>query len=208
METRIFASNDLDEHIIRQLKADGAMFTNWGVGTKVITGGEQPALGGVYKLSAIRAPGGEWQPRVKVSGDAIKTSLPGNPQVRRFIGSNGRYLCDAMYDHGLGIADGARIIHPMEPDHEFITPAGTNYEDMLKPLFLKDKGFVGDDLPLLEIQKRMLEETARFEPSMFHVTPPGSDRKAHYSYKVGLEERLYELRRELIRAARGLAEVA
>ena len=57
------ASNELDEYLIRDLKQQGAKITIWGVGTNLVTGKEQPALDGVYKLSAIRDEKGIWKYR-------------------------------------------------------------------------------------------------------------------------------------------------
>ncbi|HUL79764.1 MAG TPA: nicotinate phosphoribosyltransferase, partial [Vicinamibacteria bacterium] len=71
---RILASNDLDEHLIASLKEQGARIDVWGVGTRLVTGGGQAALDGVYKLGAVRPPGRPWQHRVKVSEQAAKTS--------------------------------------------------------------------------------------------------------------------------------------
>ena len=83
-EAKIIASNDLDEHTITRLKNEGAAIDIWGVGTKLVTAYDQPALGGVYKLSALRPKGTEtWLPKMKLSEDPIKRSLPGILQVRR-----------------------------------------------------------------------------------------------------------------------------
>ena len=75
----IVASNDLDEHVIASLKEQGAAITVWGVGTRLVTGGEEPALGGVYKLGAVRRPGEEWQHRLKISEQAIEDHQPRGP---------------------------------------------------------------------------------------------------------------------------------
>ncbi len=66
-EAVIVASNELDETIISELKRQGAKITVWGVGTNLVTSKDQPALDGVYKLSAIRDPGGAWVYKLKLS---------------------------------------------------------------------------------------------------------------------------------------------
>jgi nicotinate phosphoribosyltransferase len=96
-QAAVVASNELDEHIISSLHQQGAKVVIWGVGTSLVAGQDQPALGGVYKLSAVRNPGGEWEPRVKVSDQTAKVSTPGLLQIRRFI-EGGRFTADMIYD--------------------------------------------------------------------------------------------------------------
>ncbi len=100
-QTAIVASNDLDEHLIESLKNQGAAIGIWGVGTKLVTAYDQPALGGVYKLSGIRRPDGTWEPKLKLSEQAVKVSNPGILQVRRFR-SETEFLADGIYDEELG----------------------------------------------------------------------------------------------------------
>ena len=85
-DAKIYASNDLDEETIASLKNQGARIGVWGVGTRLVTGHDQPALGGVYKLTAMRDSADEqWQPRIKLSEQTIKISNPGILGVRRFF---------------------------------------------------------------------------------------------------------------------------
>lgn len=84
-DAAIVASNDLNEEIITEMKENGAKVNVWGVGTKLVTAYDQPALGGVYKLAAIRRKGGEWQDKIKLSEDPIKMSNPGIQQVYRYF---------------------------------------------------------------------------------------------------------------------------
>lgn len=79
---KIIASNDLDEQTIMNLKSQGAKVDSWGVGTKLITGYDQPALGAVYKLVAIEDEHGEYIDRIKLSNNAEKVTTPGK---KKFI---------------------------------------------------------------------------------------------------------------------------
>jgi nicotinate phosphoribosyltransferase len=82
--TKILASNDLDEHVISSLNEQGALIDAWGVGTKLVTAFDQPALGGVYKLGAIRPKDRRWQGRVKlqVGSKGIKSRITPGPAIR------------------------------------------------------------------------------------------------------------------------------
>ncbi|SCT89441.1 nicotinate phosphoribosyltransferase [Mammaliicoccus lentus] len=84
-DAKIFASNDLDEETITSLKAQGAKVTAWGVGTKLITAYDQPALGAVYKLVAIEDENGELSDRIKISNNAEKVTTPGKKNIYRII---------------------------------------------------------------------------------------------------------------------------
>ena len=85
----IVASNDLDEQSLSRIKQDGGAITTWGIGTRLVTAYDQPALGGVYKLAAIEDEQGFLDPRIKLSEQEIKTSNPGKQQVRRFLDKDG-----------------------------------------------------------------------------------------------------------------------
>lgn len=79
----IVASNDLDEKTILNLRMQGAKINDWGVGTKIITAFDQPALGAVYKLVSIEDEEGQLVPTMKISSNASKMSTPGVKQVWR-----------------------------------------------------------------------------------------------------------------------------
>lgn len=81
----IFASNDLDEATILNLKQQDCKVTAWGIGTKLITAYDQPALGAVYKLTAIQDSNGVYDDRIKISNNAEKITTPGKKNVYRII---------------------------------------------------------------------------------------------------------------------------
>lgn len=96
---KIVVSNDLDEHTISSLLGQGAPVDAFGVGTKLATCYDQPALGCVYKLSARRDGASEaWTPVMKFSEQPYKRTIPGVQQVRRYMDTAGAPVCDMIYD--------------------------------------------------------------------------------------------------------------
>lgn len=101
-DARIVASNDLDEERIRALKEQGAPIGVWGVGTRLVTAYDQPALGGVYKLAMIELADGRMDFRLKLSEQAVKTSDPGRLQIRRYVDKKDRPVGDVLYHEDFG----------------------------------------------------------------------------------------------------------
>ncbi|MBM7642239.1 nicotinate phosphoribosyltransferase [Streptococcus loxodontisalivarius] len=93
---RIYASNDLDENTILNLKMQKAKIDVWGVGTKLITAYDQPALGAVYKIVSIEDDKGQMKDTIKLSNNAEKVSTPGKKQVWR-ITSNAKGKSEGDY---------------------------------------------------------------------------------------------------------------
>lgn len=91
----IVASNELDEHDIEALVSGGAPIDLWGVGTKLVTGGSESSLTGVYKLAAVER-NGVFEPVLKVSDDPAKTTNPGVKQIHRFVDGSGRFVGDVL----------------------------------------------------------------------------------------------------------------
>lgn len=192
-EATIVASNDLDEHIIQDLKIQGATIATWGVGTKLATSYDQPALGGVYKLGAIRRNDGAWAHRIKLSEQPIKTTIPGIQQVRRFENTHG-LVADMIYDELLGCDDARQIVDPADPTRRKRISGKTTARELLVPI-ARGGQIVFDDEPL-----ELLRERAREELTKVH---PGTRRFLHpHEYPVGLEPKLHELRIKMIDEAR------
>jgi nicotinate phosphoribosyltransferase len=189
----IVASNDLDEHLIQSLKGEGAAIGVWGVGTRLCTAYDQPALGGVYKLSAVRRAGEPWKYRVKLSEQAVKVSNPGIQQVRR-MARGGEFVADVIYDEGLGIADGCTLVDPMDPTRRKLVPKGTPGEDLLVPIF--EGGRRVYDPPALSVSRaRTIAQLAGFNAGVKRLVNP-------HQYPVGLESKLHDLKTALVLQAR------
>jgi nicotinate phosphoribosyltransferase len=85
-EAVIVASNELDEYVIEELVRRGAPIDVFGVGTRLVTGYNDPALNGIYKLVA-RRQGGRYAPGIKLSDNPAKVTSPHVKNVLRFYGA-------------------------------------------------------------------------------------------------------------------------
>jgi nicotinate phosphoribosyltransferase len=203
-DTKILASNDLDEHLIASLKEQGAQISVWGVGTRLVTGDSEPALGGVYKLAAVRKPGGPWEPRIKLSEQAVKVSTPGVLNVRRFSQAGGEtaglFIADAIYDEQGGAPEPglAEIVDPLDPLRKKRIPHGAAFEDLLVPA-VRDGRVVYQRPTLAESRARTLAQLARLDFTHLRLLNP-------HTYPVGLEAGLFAARAGLIRGHRERAE--
>jgi nicotinate phosphoribosyltransferase len=185
----IVASNDLDEDIIASLKDQQARIAIWGVGTKLVTAYGQPALGGVYKLGAIQDPDGGWQPKVKLSEQAIKTSTPGILQIRRFRDPRGA-VADMIYNQLDGEPPSLTIVDPLDPTRRRQLDEGLSAEDLLVPV-LREGQVVRPEESLQTLRDRAGQQLQLFHSGIRrHVHP--------HRYPVGLERRLYEVKTQLI----------
>jgi nicotinate phosphoribosyltransferase len=113
LETKIMSSGDLDEYKIEELVGAGAPIDLFGVGTRLSTAFDEPALGGVYKLAAIEGDDCVMRPCLKISDDATKTTLPGQLQTKRFS-QNNKFTHDLIYDdQTTKIAEGEDLLVPV-----------------------------------------------------------------------------------------------
>jgi nicotinate phosphoribosyltransferase len=187
-KTQIMASNELDEYLIRDLKQQGAKISVWGVGTNLVTAKDQPALDGIYKLSAIRDERGEWVLKLKLSEQTAKVTNPGILQVRRYFDGQ-FYVADAIYDELTGIKEPCVVIDPRDPNVQM--QMKYQHEDVLVPIFRKGKKVY--QTPSLEkIRKRGQAELSKLPANMSRFTNP-------QPYLAGLEMNLYRKKLELIR---------
>lgn len=178
-QVKIVASNDLDEYAIRDLKAAGAAIDMWGVGTKLVTAYDQPALGGVYKLAGLKLPGQPWRDTLKLSNQALKTSIPGAQGVRRCY-RGGLAVGDVIYHQDFGC-------EPAAPRRSFRGEplpalAVDSSRDLLEPLFRHGR-FVGETPTIHAVRDFAAAQRAQFAPAVTAL-------EASADYSVALEDRL------------------
>ena len=114
-DAKIVASNDLDEATITHLKQEGAKIDAWGIGTKLITAYDNPALGAVYKLSCLEDENGNMVDRLKVSENPGKLTIPGIKRVYRIINKeNGMAAGDyiALESEDVSKEKSIKLFHP------------------------------------------------------------------------------------------------
>src|SRR5262245_48236617 len=204
---KIVGSGNLDEYMIADLKQRGAKIDVWGVGTKLSTGHPDGALGGIYKLGAIRRPGlpaeasveagGEWQYRIKLSEESAKISIPGSLQVRRFHEPDGRFIADAIYETDHAVSEPCEIVD-VETENKTQIPRDTRYSDLLVPISRAGK-VVYQASGIEAAREHLRKQLSSAHPEILQLNDP-------VPYQVGLERSLYELRSALIAHAKEQGE--
>jgi len=189
-EAKIMASNELDEYLINDLKHQGAKVNLWGVGTHLVTGKDQPALDGVYKLSALQDKKGKWQYKVKISEQLAKVTNPGIHQVRRYYNAEG-YIADMIYDLHQELPIECHLTDPLDPIRTQTISAETSYRDLLVPIVRKGE-YIYKSPPLADIREKAKRELSELPAPMRRFLYP-------QPYFVGLEKSLYEKKLQLIR---------
>ncbi|MDO5328761.1 MAG: nicotinate phosphoribosyltransferase [Coriobacteriia bacterium] len=190
----IVLSNDLDEYSIKSIKNEGGSFTNLGVGTKLATAYDQAALGGVYKLAAIKK-NGQWQGIMKISETSEKMTIPGFLNVRRYVDKYSKLAGDMIYDVFDGVEDVQIIVDPKD-NLRRKQLAGNDYYDLLMPMF-KDGKLVMDDFDTMTAQTRAKEGLATLDETQKRTLNP-------HTYPVGLEHSLNRKRTKLVAKIRGV----
>ena len=186
----IIASNDLDEFAIERLQRDGAKIAVWGVGTKLATAYDQPALGGVYKLGAFQAKEGNWIPKIKLSEQRLKTSIPGKLQVRRYF-HEANMIADVIFDERQGFDRRQSSVKLAAPEETVPLSELGEGEDLLVPV-MRD-GEVREVATLESARERAAKQLGMLSAGCKELTSPAS-------YPVLLDIGLHELRESLIQA--------
>ena len=194
--TQILGSSDLDEWLIESIKKQGAEIDLWGVGTRMVTAYSCPALGGVYKLSAI-VEDGEVRPKLKISDDLEKTTNPGIKKVVRFFDEKNFMRGDVLFfeDETLPEIQPVQAFHPMLAHVHKSYPAPYRREEILVPVFRGGK-LVYSKPTLQEIQARTFQ-------NLHHLRLEHKRLQNPHLYHVSLGEKLFRQKQELIKAAVG-----
>lgn len=190
---KVFASNNMDSKTILNLKMQGAKIDVWGVGTRLITAFDQPALGAVYKLVEIEDDNGQMRSTIKLTGNASKMSTPGKKQVWRITSkakgkSEGDYV--TLWDERPDLEDELFMFHPI---HTYINKTVKDFTavPVLKEIFVE--GQLVYVLPNLEAIKVNAEKSlgALWDEYKRILNPE--------AYPVDLSQKAYDNKLEVIK---------
>ena len=187
-EAIICVSGDLDERSINSLLQQGAEIGSWGVGTKLITSEDLPALGGVYKLAGVFDENGELTPKIKLSDNTAKITNPGFKSLYRLYDrTNGMAIADliTLHDEQVDDTKPLTLFHPVETwkEHE----VENFYAEALQQTIVKNGQLVYEFPKLLDVQAYSKEQLARFWGEYLRLDMP-------QVYKVDLSKKLHSLK--------------
>ncbi len=198
--TKIYASNDMDETTIASLKMQHAKIDVWGIGTKVITAFDQPALGAVYKMVSVADENGKMIDTIKISGNAEKVSTPGKKQVWRITDtrdgkSEGDYITLADEDPRQ-----EKSIFMFHPNYTYINKTVEKFDakPLLRPIF--ENGQLSYQQPeLKEIAAYAKKELASLWPEYKRELNP-------QKYPVDLSQKCWDNKRDIIEKVRNYVQ--
>ncbi|XP_032616524.1 nicotinate phosphoribosyltransferase isoform X2 [Hylobates moloch] len=177
----IAVSNNIDEEALARLAQEGSEVNVIGIGTSVVTCPQQPSLGGVYKLVAV---GG--QPRMKLTEDPEKQTLPGSKAAFRLLGSDGSLLMDVLQlaeEPAPQAGQELRVWPPGAQEPCTVRPA--QVEPLLR--LCLQQGQLCEPLPSLA------ESRALAQLSLSQLSPEHRRLRSPAQYQVVLSERLQAL---------------
>lgn len=192
-EAFITVSNDLDENIISQMISSNVPIDVWGVGTKLVTGGNTSSLSGVFKLCAMKEKNSNsWQDKMKVTDNISKTSQPGIKNVIRFFNKNKEMIGDLIFleeekedlIQKLEKKETIKAYHPFNSKTPWKIQEYTSFEILLNPIMKEGKRLEAKK-ELIEIQKKTFESFKQLNPRYYRLVNP-------HIYKVGLSENLFK----------------
>lgn len=193
----ICASGDLDEYSMTSLMQQGAKIDLWGVGTKLITSQEMPALGGVYKLAAVVREDGTMIPKIKLSDNAAKITNPSFKNLfRLYDKESGMAIADliTMREEAVEEDRPLTIFHPLET-WKRTTVKNFRAEPLLHTIVKRGK-LVYEFPELMEVQAFSKAELSKFWEEYLRLDMPEL-------YKVDLSEKLHALKSKMLDEIRG-----
>ena len=195
-EAIICVSGDLEERSIKSLLQQGAKIDSWGVGTKLITSEDLPALGGVYKLAAVFDKDGNMTPKIKLSDNTAKITNPAFKRLYRLYDKkDGMAIADliTLRNETIDEEKPLTIFHPVETwkTHE----VENFYVEELQRTIVKNGKLVYEFPALLDVQKFSKERLGRFWEEYLRLDVP-------HVYKVDLSDKLHALKFGMIEEIR------
>lgn len=190
-DCKICISNSLDEYLIRDMIFQGAKVDSYGVGERLITASSEAVFGGVYKLSAVEKQG-EIIPKIKISENAAKITLPGvKIPWRLYDRETGKAIADVITLAGEKI-DSNEPYEIFDPDHTWKRKVVTDFvaKKLQVKIFQKGKQ-VYTSPSVKEISKYRAEQVDSLWDEVTRFENP-------HTYYVDLSEDLWNLRHELL----------
>lgn len=191
-QVKIVASNELDEFVIDSIRDEGGRVDIYGVGTKLSTcaGAGGGALGGVYKLVVVDS-----LPRLKVTSDMAKATLPGQKRVLRAVAPEGGFVQDVIYLGHDQPRPGEMVYDPCNPLQHTTLSADVILHELRQEVMVNGRRTVAPEA-LEVMSERCQRELARLPRGCLRFINP-------HRYKVSISEKLNDLRDRLIAKALG-----